>query len=208
MTARGPKSGLTLLERILLSEAQNPPKPKRVRPADKWERIAQTNSQTADDSDTKLIPLQVWAESTFGDDRPNHHTVRRWAETGKIFPLPVKIERNYFCSSRATYSRAGEGNMTTKNEPRAQIESARAPHVSQKDNKGASRKKGPKLVPVSVWAVEVFGEHAPHPNTLRRWIQNAKIVPYPVLVGRRYFCSPDARYFDPVAEKINRMAAL
>ncbi|WP_322095136.1 excisionase [Paraburkholderia bannensis] len=63
----------------------------------------------------------------------------------------------------------------------------------------------PKLIPLSEWAELMFGEHQPHRNTLRSWVQNGKIVPFPVQVGRRYFCSPDARYFDPTVERINRM---
>lgn len=63
----------------------------------------------------------------------------------------------------------------------------------------------PKLVPIAVWAEMVFGEYAPHRNTLRSWVQNGKILPLPVKVGRRFFCSPDARYFDPVVERINRI---
>ena len=65
--------------------------------------------------------------------------------------------------------------------------------------------KQPKLVPLSVWAEQTFGEHAPHRNTLLSWVKNGKIVPMPTRVGRRYFCSPDAEYYDPVAEKIRRM---
>ncbi|WP_433693262.1 excisionase [Paraburkholderia phenoliruptrix] len=63
----------------------------------------------------------------------------------------------------------------------------------------------PKLVPLSVWAEETFGEHAPHRHTLRNWVIAGKISPIPVKVGRTYFCSPDAQYVDPVAAQIKRM---
>jgi len=63
----------------------------------------------------------------------------------------------------------------------------------------------PKLIPVAVWAEMVFGDYAPHPNTLRSWVRNGKILPVPVKVGHRYFCSPEARYIDPRAERISRM---
>jgi len=62
-----------------------------------------------------------------------------------------------------------------------------------------------KLIPLRVWAEEVFGEYAPHKNTLLAWCKNGKILPVPRKVGREYFCSPDARYVDPVAEKIERI---
>ena len=63
----------------------------------------------------------------------------------------------------------------------------------------------PKLIPVTVWAEIVFGEYAPHPNTLRSWVRNGKVLPVPVKVGHRYFCSPNARYIDPRAERISKM---
>ncbi|WP_322008271.1 excisionase [Paraburkholderia tropica] len=66
-------------------------------------------------------------------------------------------------------------------------------------------KRQPRLIPLAVWAELVFGEHQPHRNTLASWVRNGKIVPMPVKVGRQYFCSPDARYYDPTAERINRM---
>jgi len=66
-------------------------------------------------------------------------------------------------------------------------------------------KKQSRLIPLSIWAELMFGEHHPHRNTLASWVRNGKIVPMPVKVGRRFFCSPDARYFDPVVERINHM---
>ncbi|EMN5130202.1 hypothetical protein RVV79_003318 [Burkholderia contaminans] len=63
----------------------------------------------------------------------------------------------------------------------------------------------PKLIPLSEWADEMFGEHAPHRHTLRNWVNNGKIRPVPIKVGRSYFVTPDARYVDPVAEEIQRL---
>ncbi|WP_104012072.1 excisionase [Burkholderia anthinoferrum] len=65
--------------------------------------------------------------------------------------------------------------------------------------------KKPKLIPLNVWAEQTFGEYAPHMNTIRGWIKHGKILPIPVKVGRSYFLSPDAKYIDPVAQKIQRM---
>jgi hypothetical protein len=67
--------------------------------------------------------------------------------------------------------------------------------------------KRPKLIPLSVWAQEMFGEHAPHRHTLRNWVVAGKIHPHPVKVGRTYFCSPDAEYVDPVAIAIRRLTS-
>ncbi|RQS63860.1 excisionase [Burkholderia sp. Bp8984] len=63
----------------------------------------------------------------------------------------------------------------------------------------------PKLIPLSVWAEQTFGEYAPHRNTLLSWVKNGKIRPFPKKVGRRYFVTPEAEYIDPVAQKIQRM---
>lgn len=63
----------------------------------------------------------------------------------------------------------------------------------------------PELIPVREWAQQVFGEHAPHPNTLLNWIHGGKISPVPIKVGSRYFCKPSAHYVDPRAEDIERM---
>lgn len=68
-----------------------------------------------------------------------------------------------------------------------------------------SSKKRPKLIPVSVWAEETFGVYAPCANTIRAWVRNGLIYPMPTKVGRGYFCSPDAGYFDPVVQKVRRM---
>jgi hypothetical protein len=64
---------------------------------------------------------------------------------------------------------------------------------------------GPKLIPLWLWAEQTFGEFGPAKNTLRSWCRNGKILPVPRKVGREYFCSPDARYVDPHAERIERI---
>ncbi|WP_334017588.1 excisionase [Burkholderia gladioli] len=71
--------------------------------------------------------------------------------------------------------------------------------------KEATSKDMPKLIPLHVWAEQMFSEHAPHQNTLRNWVRSGKILPAPIKVGRSYFVRPDAEYFDPVAQKIQRM---
>lgn len=62
-----------------------------------------------------------------------------------------------------------------------------------------------QLIPVRAWAESVFGDLAPHANTLLNWVKNGKIRPVPKKVGRQYFCRPDAEYVDPVADRIERM---
>ncbi|WP_244141814.1 excisionase [Burkholderia gladioli] len=71
--------------------------------------------------------------------------------------------------------------------------------------KEVAPKGTPKLIPLHVWAGQTFGEYAPHANTLRRWVRNGKILPVPIKVGRSYFVRPEAEYFDPFEQKIQRM---
>lgn len=66
-----------------------------------------------------------------------------------------------------------------------------------------SLQRSQKLIPLSVWARQVFGEYAPPIRTLRIWSRNGKILPVPRKVGREFFCSPDARYVDALAERLD-----
>lgn len=49
------------------------------------------------------IPLQQWAESTFGPFAPAYPTLRRWAMAGLIAPRPIKIGYAWFVESHAVY---------------------------------------------------------------------------------------------------------
>lgn len=55
-------------------------------------------------------------------------------------------------------------------------------------------KPPPRLVPVQVWADMMFGEHAPHINTLRRWVIDGRIQPQPQKIGRKWWVVPGAAY--------------
>ncbi|CAB3782179.1 excisionase [Paraburkholderia fynbosensis] len=68
----------------------------------------------------------------------------------------------------------------------------------------ASERRGPKLIPLNVWAEEMFGGYAPPVRTLRSWIRAGKIYPMPVKIGRSYFVKPDAEYVDPLVQKFRR----
>ncbi|HWW99642.1 excisionase [Collimonas sp.] len=52
----------------------------------------------------------------------------------------------------------------------------------------------PKLVPLKKWAEIMFGEFAPHPNTLHRWVHEGRISPRPQIVGKNWFVKPTAEY--------------
>lgn len=51
-----------------------------------------------------------------------------------------------------------------------------------------------RYVPLSVWAEQVFGSHAPHINTLLKWVREGRIQPQPKKIGRGYFLVPHAEY--------------
>lgn len=51
----------------------------------------------------RLIPLDAWAKSRFGEHAPCIGTLRRWARDGKIYPAPKKHGRSYYVDERAQY---------------------------------------------------------------------------------------------------------
>lgn len=62
-----------------------------------------------------------------------------------------------------------------------------------------------RVITLYKWAESVFGEKPPHRHTLWKWIAEGKIRPIPKKIGRAYFCTPDAEYIDPYAEKRERI---
>lgn len=51
---------------------------------------------------------------------------------------------------------------------------------------------GPRHITIDEWAIEMFGYHKPHFNTLRKWIAAGKIRPQPRKIGRRWWVTPAA----------------
>jgi hypothetical protein len=56
--------------------------------------------------------------------------------------------------------------------------------------------KQPKYLTLAAWAQLMFGEHAPHINTLRRWVHDGHIQPQPKKMGKYWFVKVDAEYVD------------
>lgn len=52
----------------------------------------------------------------------------------------------------------------------------------------------PRYVPLRIWAQAMFGEYAPHKNTLIRWVHDGHISPMPRKIGRTWFVKVDADY--------------
>lgn len=54
----------------------------------------------------KLVTLEAWAATQFGDAAPHLNTLRRWARGKRIEPAPVKHGRTYFVAPHAVYVHA------------------------------------------------------------------------------------------------------
>jgi hypothetical protein len=54
----------------------------------------------------------------------------------------------------------------------------------------------PRLVPLAVWAAMVFGERAPHANTLLRWVHDGRLQPRARKIGRIWWVTPSAEYVE------------
>jgi hypothetical protein len=59
---------------------------------------------------------------------------------------------------------------------------------------GVVRPGDPKYLTLDEWAARMFGDEAPHNNTLLRWVREGHIQPQPRKIGRRWFVKPDAEY--------------
>lgn len=64
----------------------------------------------------------------------------------------------------------------------------------------------PRLITLEAWAEAVFGEAAPHVQTLRRWARESRIHPAPRRHGRAYFVEPGAQYVDPLAPRVDNVS--
>jgi hypothetical protein len=54
----------------------------------------------------------------------------------------------------------------------------------------------PRLVPLAVWAATMFGERAPHSNTLLRWVHDGRFQPRARKIGRTWWVAPNAEYVE------------
>jgi hypothetical protein len=58
-------------------------------------------------------------------------------------------------------------------------------------------------VTLELWALSKFAP-TPHPNTLRAWARDGKIIPQPNKIGRSYFVHPQAQHINELFQ--NRLA--
>lgn len=52
------------------------------------------------------------------------------------------------------------------------------------------------MISLSKWAERL--DPKPHPNTLRNWTRDGKIIPAPVKIGRAYYVAEHARHINEV----------
>lgn len=52
----------------------------------------------------------------------------------------------------------------------------------------------PRFIPLTFWVALLLGEHAPHPNTVLRWVHEGRISPQPIKVDRLWNVRKDATY--------------
>lgn len=52
----------------------------------------------------------------------------------------------------------------------------------------------PRFIPLTFWVALLLGEHAPHSNTVMRWIHEGRICPQPIKVGKTWRVRKDAAY--------------
>jgi Excisionase-like protein len=51
------------------------------------------------------IRLEVWARQRWGEAAPSIFTLRAWARSGEIYPMPGKVGRTYFVKPDTEYCR-------------------------------------------------------------------------------------------------------
>ncbi|WP_374537599.1 excisionase [Chitinimonas taiwanensis] len=56
----------------------------------------------------QLIPLEQWAQATFGEFAPCLATLRRWAREGYLHPAPEKVGRTWFVKPSSRYQAPGD----------------------------------------------------------------------------------------------------
>jgi hypothetical protein len=124
--------------------------------------------------------------------------------TGDAPPVPPLPQKNgastYTCK---TISRASKGALNPKPaKPKESlvdwvVRTTPPEHLKPQyraQPSAAQVARHPKYVPLGVWAQLMFGEHAPHVNTLRAWVRDGRIQPQPRKMGRQWFVKVDAEY--------------
>lgn len=76
-----------------------------------------------------------------------------------------------------------------RTQPRTNAPPYGSMHLSPEDTAGL-----PRFIPLRAWAILLLGEHAPHQNTMLRWVHDGRIYPQPIKVGKQWAVRKDAAY--------------
>ncbi|WP_175692932.1 excisionase [Burkholderia ambifaria] len=105
------RRGLPLIERLSLAELdqeryadlikslQPPAEPEVIAPAPAAPPAAPAEPKEL----PRMIPIEVWAEITFGEYAPSISTLKRWVKQGHISPRPQKVGQKYFARREAEF---------------------------------------------------------------------------------------------------------
>ncbi|CAI0968207.1 excisionase [Serratia quinivorans] len=75
-------------------------------------------------NNVKLLTLEEWASRTYADNIPAVKTLRRWANSGNIYPAPEKHGRSYRVKENAIYIKPHSFTLARKLYAEAQQENA------------------------------------------------------------------------------------
>ena len=59
----------------------------------------------------KLIKLDTWAREQYGDDAPSSATLRRWANSGRLFPAPELHGKCWYVRPETRYAANTGGSI-------------------------------------------------------------------------------------------------
>lgn len=153
---------------------------------------------------------QIWARPIGYLARDLGVTTAKLREACKVMAIPIPAA-GHWAAVRAGRAEAptplpqrdGPSSITLDGQPRETLvewmkrtspPNTKAQRVETPCLTPATSSAGPRLVPLKVWAALLLGEHAPHNNTLLRWVHDGRIQPQPRRIGRKWFVKPDADY--------------
>lgn len=61
---------------------------------------------------------------------------------------------------------------------------------------GPQAPAAPRYITLDQWAISMFGDHKPHFNTLRKWVNEGRIQPQPRKIGIRWWVPATAEYVE------------
>ena len=106
------------------------------------------------------------------------------ASIGALNPKPAKPKE-----SLVDWVLKNRDELNSKGPARTPPPPSYSMHLLPEDTAGL-----PRYIPLSVWAELLLGEHAPHYNTLLRWVHEGFIQPQPIKIGKRWCIRKDAAY--------------